>query len=154
MMNEMLNCSSEATTLGTWTFMEFCANAVSEAAISANIIAILFMILPILLFLAGLEQGCLFLVHLVLCLFFLGLDGLKHLLGLLRGYPGLLRLRLLSLITVVLILVLVVLVLILIVLILILVLVLVLVLVLILVLVVLTTAASAVLLIAPRFDGS
>ena len=91
---------------------------------------------------AGLQHGRLFLVHLVLGLLFLGLDGLEHLLGLLGGDSGLaLRLRLLVLVLLVLILILVLVLILVLILVLVLIL-LVLVLVLILVLVVIPATAA------------
>ena len=91
---------------------------------------------------AGLQHGRLFLVHLVLGLLLLGLDGLEHLLGLLGGDSGLaLRLRLLVLVLLVLILILVLVLILILILVLVLIL-LVLVLVLILVLVVIPATAA------------
>ena len=91
MTNVTLNCSPTATRFGHSILILSCAyaaKATSAKHIVANSRLILkyLVISPILLFLAGLQGRRLLFVHLVLCLFLTGLDGLEHLLGLLGTY--------------------------------------------------------------------
>lgn len=86
-MKVTLNCSSTATTSGTSTLMAFWADtrkmAMSKKAAMHNNLFI-FTLLPILFLLTGFKQSRLLLIDLVLSLLLAGLDGLQHLLSLLR----------------------------------------------------------------------
>ena len=104
--NTTLKRSSCSTMLCTSTRMLGCAHAASTANRAVAIAKSRF-ILPILFLLAGLQGLGLFLIDLFLGLFFLVLDGLEQLLGLLRAQLLLLVLLALLLLLLVLVLILI-----------------------------------------------